>query len=126
MCAHCPPIKYNWIKFIAKCILSLILGICSIWQVWGQLTKFLEGGTTISLEKVANKYLSFPLIVLCSSQKYKHHVLTDMGLPKNFLDDHRKKHLPGIFPNLNETWIGATLSQDDFDIYWPTHKGKIM
>ena len=122
LCVHCPPMKRRWSKLFSKCLLALILGICSIWQVWEQITKFLEGGTTTSLEKVHNKYLPLPQIVLCSSKRYKYDVLTDMGLPKNFLDDHRKKHISGKFPDLNDTWLKATWSREDFDFDWK--KGK--
>ena len=87
------------IKVFAKWLLALVLGICSVWQVWEQLTKFLEGSTTTTLEKVNLEYLPMPLIVLCSSQRYKYDALTDMGLPKNFLDNHRMENLPGQFPD---------------------------
>ena len=124
LCTHCPSMKQGWIKLCVKWLLALIMGICSLWQVWEQLTKFLEGSTTTSLEKVNHEHLPLPLIVLCSSQRYKYDVLADMGLPKNFLDDHRQNHLPGKFPDLNETWLKATWSREDFDFYW--QHGKSM
>ena len=113
------------IKIFAKWLLALVLGICSVWQVWEQLTKFLEGSTTTTLEKVNLEYLPMPLIVLCSSQRYKYDALTDMGLPKNFLDDHRMKYLPGRFPDLNQTWLRATWSEDDFDLFWQAYEGML-
>ena len=122
LCAQCPLMNRSWIKLSAKCLLGMILGIISLWQVWEQLTKFFEGSTTTSLEKVNNKYLPQPLIVLCSSQRYKYDVLTKMGLPKNFLDNHRNRYLPGKFPDLNETWHKATWSPEDFDFFWQEGK----
>ena len=112
------------IKVFAKWLLALVLGICSVWQVWEQLTKFLEGSTTTSLEKVNLAYLPMPMIIMCSSQRYKYDALTDMGLPKNFLDDHRMKYLLGKFPDLNQTWLKATWSLDDFDLFWQAYEGK--
>ena len=111
-------------KQICTLFLCLVLGICALFQVWEELTKFLEGSITTSLEKVNHKYLPLPLVVLCSSQRYKHDVLSDMGLPKNFLDDHRATYLPGQFPDLNETWQKATWSRDDFAIYWQPYERK--
>ena len=116
--------KHKWIKLCAKWFLALIMGVFSIWQVWEQLSKFWEGSTTTSLGVVDNEYLPLPLIVLCSSQRYKHDVLTDMGLPKNFLDDHKANYMAGKFPDLNETWLRATWSKEDFDLYWPPYEGE--
>ena len=112
------------IKVFAKWLLALVLGICSIWQVWEQLTKFLEGSTTTTLEKVNLAYIPMPMIIMCSSQRYKYDALIDMGLPKNFLDDHRMKSLPITFPDLNQTWLNATWAFDDFDLFWQVYEGK--
>ena len=112
------------IKAFARWLLALVLVMCSVWQVWEQLTKFLEGSTTTSLEKVNRAYLPMPMIVMCSSQRYKYDALTEMGLPKNFLDDHRLKDLPVQFPDLNQTWLKATWSLDDFNLFWLAYEGK--
>ena len=112
------------IKVFARWLLALVLGMCSVWQVWEQLTKFLEGSTTTSLEKVNRAYLPMPMMVMCSSQRYKYDALTEMGLPKNFLDNHRMKDLPVKFPDLNQTWIMATWSADDFNLFWQVYEGK--
>ena len=119
----CPLVKRNWIKRCASLLLALVLGVCSFFLVWEQLTKFLEGSTTTTVEKVKHEYLPLPLMVLCSNQRYKLDALRSVGLPENFLDSHRMKDLPVQFPDLNYTWHMATWSPDDFNLYWQYYEG---
>ena len=113
------------IKIWAKRLFALTMTICALVSVWGQLSNFWEGSLTTSLEVVDKEYLPLPLIVLCSSERYKHDVLNEMDLPTNFLDDHHKSDLLGKFPDLNETWLRATWSQEDVDLYFPDKSGNI-
>ena len=113
------------IKIWAKRLFALTMTICALVSVWGQLSNFWEGSLTTSLEVVDKEYLPLPLIVLCSSERYKHDVLNEMDLPTNFLDDHHKSDLLGKFPDLNETWLRATWSQEDVDLYFPDKSGNM-
>ena len=120
----CPLVKRGCIKRCARLLLALVLGICSFWLVWEQLTKFLEGSTTTTVEKIKHEYLPMPLIALCSNQRYKQGALRSVGLPKDFLDNYQMKDLPVQFPDLNYTWNMATWSPDDFDLYWKHYEGN--
>ena len=112
-------------KVWAKRLLALTMGICALVSVWGQLSNFWEGSLTTSLEVVDKEYLPLPLIVLCSTKRYKHDVLKDMDLPNSFLDDHKRSYLPGKFPDLNETWLRATWSQEDVELLFPENEGEV-
>ena len=125
-CWKCPQVKRSWIKRCASLLLALVLGVCSFWLVWEQLTKFLEGSSTTTVEKVKHEYLPMPLIVLCSNQRYKHDYLTSVGLPTNFLDNYQMKELAVPFPDLNHTWHMATWSPDDFSLHWKRYEGNTL
>ena len=120
----CPLVKQSLNKRCASLFLALVLGVCSFWLVWEQLAKFLERSSTTTVEKVKHEYLPMPLIVLCSSQRYKHDYLTSVGLPKDFLDNYRMKELPVPFPDLNHTWHMATWSPYDFSWHWKRYEGN--
>ena len=101
--------------------------MCAVWQVWEQCVKFLEGSTTISLEKVQKKHVPLPHIALCMKQRYRDGVLASMGLPDDFFDNRRRTELElrGAFPDLNATWNNVTWSLEDMNIDWSRYKGML-
>lgn len=104
-------------KQLSIWIFGLILGLCSMWQVWDQCTKFMEGSTTISLERVNQENIPLPIIALCMKQQLKNGVLASIGLPDDFFDNRRTTGLDlQHFPNLAEIWNNATWSLEDLQV----------
>ena len=125
--------KDDWKNFVfgsakinAQRLLFLFLGLCSIWPCWDLLKKFSKGSITVALEKQHRDYLPLPHIVLCRKRRYKYQELSARQLPDNFFDDPDKTIFDkgkGSFPNLNETWLKTTWSQEDLEVGWKAYEG---
>lgn len=103
-------------KKYAQWFLAFTLGLCALWQVSGELMKFLGASTTRTLEKQHHNHLHLPQVALCMKQRYNYGALIKMGLPIDFFSEMRqrtKDDLKNPFPDLNETWLKATWSRDD-------------
>ena len=109
--------KRRCCKQLSFWLFGLILGLCSIWQVWDQCTKFMKGSTTISLERINIGKIPLPTIALCMRQRFKDGVLASFGLPEDFFDNRDRTELDmQAMPNLAEVWNNATWSLDDLQI----------
>ena len=103
-------------KKYAQWFLAFTLGLCSLWQVSGELMKFLGASTTLVLEKQHHNHLHLPQVALCMKQRYNYEALIKMGLSIDFFSEMRQRtenNLKSLFPDLNETWLKATWSRED-------------
>ena len=127
---YCPNMlvpKRRCCKQLSFWLFGLMLGFCSLWQVWDQCTKFMEGSTTISLERRNRGNIPLPIIALCMKQRFKDGVLASFGLPDDFFDNRKRTslHLQAM-PNLAEVWNNATWSLDDLQIDWTQYRCMIL
>ena len=111
---------------IAKYLLAIVLGICSLWQVWDICLKFFGRSTTIAIAHRPNDHLPLPKFLLCQRNRYKKDVLSSMDLPENFLDSGIKFNHSHPFPDLNATWQNATWPLQEFEIDWDYYEGTKM
>lgn len=121
--AHTVDCKMLSVKPIAKYALAIVLGICSLWQVWDLCLKFFGGSTTIAIGHQPNDYLPLPKFLLCQKDRYKKEELSSMGLPHNFLDSGNKFNHTYQFPDLNATWQRATWPLQELKIDWNFYEG---
>ena len=114
-------------KTYAKYLLAILLGLCSLWLVWGLCLKFVSGATTILREQKHNNYLPLPQFLVCNKQRYNKDELAAMELPEDFLDNRYPNRTMfsnmDSFPDLNATWQRGTWPLVDFEIYWRAYEG---
>ena len=114
-------------KTYAKYLLAILLGLCSLWLVWGLCLKFVSGATTILREQKHNNYLPLPHFLVCNKQRYNKDELAAMELPEDFFDNRYPNRTMfsnmDSFPDLNATWQRATWPLVDFEIDWRAYEG---
>ena len=110
-------------KSNAKYLIALVLGICSLWQVWDLCSKFLDRSTTIAIGHQQNDYLPLPKFLLCNKNRYNKEELSSMGLPENFLDSGKRFNKTEVFPDINTTWQRGTWQLQEMEIDWNFYEG---
>ena len=124
--AHTVGCKMFSAKPAAKSLLAIVLGICSLWQVWDLCLKFFGGSTTIAIAHRPNDYLPLPKFLLCQKDRYKKEELSSMGLPDNFLNSGDRFNHTHPFPDLNATWQRATWPLQELEIDWNFYEGMTI
>ena len=121
------PLCCSKAKTYAKYLLAIILGLCSLWLVWGLCLKFFSGSTTILREQHRNDYLALPHFLLCNKIRYNKDELAVVELPADFFDNRRPERSKfknkDSFPDLNATWQRATWPMENFKVDWLAYEG---
>jgi hypothetical protein len=112
-------------KDVTTFVLFLVLLICFLLQVKQEVTKFIEGRTTETAEKMPDEDINLPHMTFCVKRPFKKEALLKLGITDIFFyTPHENPDI--VFPDLNSTWNKVTYSKEDLGLWWSLHKSKYL
>ena len=89
-----------------------------------QITKFVEGRTSQTKERIISNQMEFPELMICAQNGYKTDALADRELPEDFLQIRSRPTEDNFDFDPESVWDEGTYSMNEFAISWVFIQGK--